>query len=36
MILQLDQGGFPLDQVGIQFLQIGNEGESQRALYSAN
>lgn len=24
---QLDQGGFPLDQVGIQFLQIGNEGE---------
>ncbi|KAI5448987.1 hypothetical protein NCC49_005720 [Naganishia albida] len=29
---RLDQGGFPLDQVGIQFLQIGNEAEAREAL----
>ncbi|KAJ9090938.1 hypothetical protein QFC21_007353 [Naganishia friedmannii] len=29
---RLDRGGFPLNQLGIQFLQIGNESEAREAL----
>ncbi|GHJ89508.1 hypothetical protein NliqN6_5910 [Naganishia liquefaciens] len=29
---RLDQGGFPLEQVGIQLIQIGNESEAREAL----